>query len=110
MTISQTRSIRVWIARPRLDSFEHGGSDHGPEERLVVVCSFLWFSLAWIDVAARSTALYAVQGRWLHHGSQGFDAAMSGRTQQEIAAGRNARSSRPVPAGTAFLVSNSVVI
>src|SRR6266849_4540188 len=26
------------------------------------------FSLAWIDVAARSTVLYAVQGRWPHHG------------------------------------------
>jgi hypothetical protein len=25
------------------------------------------FSLAWIDVAARSTVLYAVQGRWPQH-------------------------------------------
>jgi hypothetical protein len=67
------------VSRPRLDSFEHGGrlDDHGPEERTVVECGLLWFSLASIDVAARSTVLYAVQGRWPHHGPQGFDAAMS---------------------------------
>lgn|GEM_PF-4919881 len=67
------------VSRPRLDSFEHGGrlDEHGPEERSVVECGLLWFSLAWIDVAARSTVLYAVQGRWPHHGPQGFDAAMS---------------------------------
>src|SRR5215204_4999993 len=43
------------VSRPRLDSFEHGGrlDDHGPKERSVVECGgFLWFSLAWIDVAA----------------------------------------------------------
>jgi hypothetical protein len=43
----------------------------------VVECGLLWFSLTWIDAAARSTVLYAVQGRWPHHGPQGFDAAMS---------------------------------
>src|ERR1700722_2905173 len=66
------------VSRPRLDSFEHGGrlDDHGPEERSVVESGLLWFLLAWIDVAARSTVLYAVQGRWPHHGPQGFDAAM----------------------------------
>jgi len=92
------------VSRPRLDSFEHGGrlDEHGPEERSVVEWGLLWFSLAWIDVAARSTVLYAVQGRWPHHGPQGFDAAMSRTHQQEIGAGRIARSSRPVPAGTAL--------
>src|SRR6202035_3169261 len=42
---------------------------------------WVWFSFVFrsrgIDVAARSTVLYAVQGRWPHHGPQGFDAAMS---------------------------------
>src|SRR5262249_6214197 len=58
------------VSRPRLDSFEHGGrlDDHGPQKSawlssLVPPC----FSLAWIDVAARSTVLYAVQDRWPQH-------------------------------------------
>jgi len=92
------------VSRPRLDSFEHGGrlDDHGPEERSVVECGPLWLSLAWIDVAARSTVLYAVQGRWPHHGLRISTPLCPERTQQEIGAGRIARSSRPVPAGTAF--------
>src|ERR1700693_784368 len=49
----------------------------GRKSAWFVACGLLWFSLAWIDVAARSTVLYAVQGRWPHHGPQGFDAAMS---------------------------------
>src|SRR6516165_11079815 len=58
------------VSRPRLDSFEHGGrlDDHGPEERLVVEFGSFAFALAWFDVAARSTVLYAVQGRWPQHG------------------------------------------
>src|SRR5580700_4640038 len=63
----------------------------------------LWFSLARIAVAARYTVLYAVQG------SPGRTMALRvstplcpERTQQEIGAGRIARSSRPVPAGTVF--------
>ena len=56
-----------------------------------------------LAVAARYTVLYAVQG------SPGRTMALRvstplcpERTQQEIGAGRIARSSRPVPAGTAF--------
>jgi hypothetical protein len=57
------------VSRPRLDSFEHGGrlDDHGPEERSVSSW-FLCFRSRWIDVAARSTVLFAVQVRWPHHG------------------------------------------
>jgi hypothetical protein len=66
-------------ARSVLDGREHDGrlDNHGPEERSV--CR-VWAPLVFarvIDVAARSTVLYAVQGRWPHHGPQGFDAAMS---------------------------------
>jgi len=91
------------VSRPRLDSFEHGGrlDDRGPEERSVVEWS-LWFALAWIDVAARSIVLYAVQGRWPHHGLRVSTPLCPRRTQQEVGAGRIARSSRPVPAGTAI--------
>jgi hypothetical protein len=49
----------------------------GRKSARLVACELLWFSLAWFDVAARSTVLYAVQGCWPHHGPQGFDAAMS---------------------------------
>jgi hypothetical protein len=38
--------------------------DHLPQ-RSFVACGLLWFSLAWNDVAARSTVLYAVQVRLL---------------------------------------------
>src|ERR1700693_2623628 len=71
-------AARSAVSRPRLDGFEHGGrlDDHGPKQRWVLECGLLWISLAWIDVAARSTVLYAVQGLWPHHGPQGFDAAM----------------------------------
>jgi hypothetical protein len=74
----------------------------GRKSARFVACGLLWFSLAWIDVAARSTVLYAVQGRWPHHGPQGFDAAMSRTHSSRDGAGRIARSSRPIPAGTAI--------
>ena len=91
------------VSRPRLDSFEHGGrlDGLGPEERSVVECG-PYLSLAWIVVAARSTVLYAVQGRWPHHGLRGSTPLCPERTQQEVDARRIARSSRPVPAGTAI--------
>jgi len=69
------------------------------------ICS-LWSSLVRIDVAARSTVLYAVQGRWPHHGLRVSTPLCPERAQQEIDAGRIARSSRPVPTGTAFRREN----
>jgi hypothetical protein len=69
---------RSAVSRPRLDRLDHGGrlDYHQPEERTVVECGPLWFSPARIDAAARSTVLYAVQGR-AAHGPQVFDAATS---------------------------------
>ena len=92
------------VSRPRLDSFEHDGrlDDHGPEERSVVECGLLWLSLAWIDVAARSTVLYAVQIAGRTMALRVSTSLCPERAQQEIGAERISRSSRPVPAGTAF--------
>ena len=74
----------------------------GRKSARFVASGLLWFSLAWIDVAARSTVLYAVQGRWPQHGLRVSTPLCPERTQQEISAGRISRSSRPVPAGTAI--------
>src|SRR5450631_4470156 len=70
------------VSRPRLDCFKHGSR---LDERGLQVTSYIncrdWVSFGFpsrgIDVAARSTVLYAVQRCWPHHGLQGFDAAMS---------------------------------
>ena len=66
----------------------------GPEERTVVECGLLWLSLASIDVAARSTVLYAVTGSLAAPWPQGFDAAMS-RTQLACTKNRAVVEARP---------------
>ena len=58
------------VSRPRLDSLDHGGRLEitGRKSAWFVEFGSFAFSLASIDVAARSTVLNAVQGRWPHHG------------------------------------------
>ena len=99
-------SIETYSAasRPRLYSFEHGGrlDDHGCGKSARLSGLILLVPLAGTDNAARSIVLFAVQGLWPHHGLSGFDAAMSRTRSIYVDAGRIARSSRPVPARTAF--------
>jgi hypothetical protein len=93
------------VSRPRLDSFEHGGrlDDHGPEERSVVGCGsplvFARVGLMSLPDPPFSTRS-RVAGRIM--ALRVSTPLCPERTQQEIGAGRIARSSRPVPAGTAF--------
>jgi hypothetical protein len=87
------------VSRPRLDSFEHGGrlDDHGPKKRLSSLVPFFrsrgLMSLPDPPFSTRSR----VAGRNM---APGFRCRYVPNALSN--AGRIARSSRPVPAGTTF--------
>src|SRR5215471_12603931 len=92
------------VSRPRLDSFGHGGrlDGLGPEERSVVECGPPIFRLRGLLSLPGPPFSTRSRGRWPHHGLRGSTPLCPERTQQEVDARRIARSSRPVPAGTAI--------